>query len=157
MIVDESYYPKRRVTVRAIVLHQGKLLCVRQKHYDGNIITEADVWCLPGGGLELDETITDGVRREMVEETGVEPVLGNLLYVQQFKYDGIESLEFFFEAINAKDYLEVDLSKTTHGEIEIAEVAFVDPKTTKILPEFLMTEDLPAAAASGQTKFFSFL
>ncbi len=129
-------------------MHDGKLLAVRQKHYSGKAVNVADNWCLPGGGLEDGEGLIDGVEREMVEETGIKPTIGNLLYIQQFTSKGVDFLEFFFHAVNGEDYLEVDLSKTTHGLIEIAEVAFVDPATTPLLPKFLMTEQLTQKAAS---------
>ena len=39
------------------------------------------LWTLPGGGVELDETIEEGVTREVREESGYEVVLGRLLGV----------------------------------------------------------------------------
>ena len=35
-------------------------------------------WSIPGGGLEVGETIKDGVRRELREETGLEVRVGRL-------------------------------------------------------------------------------
>lgn len=148
----------RRISVRGIVLHEGKLLCVRLNKYKGSLRTkdERDYWCLPGGGLEEGEALLDGVIREMVEETGVSPTVGNLLYVQQFHYEDTDFLEFFFHITNAKDYLHIDLSKTTHGELEIAEVDFIDPAANDVLPEFLKTEPLAGVATSNSpTKIFS--
>lgn len=147
----------RRISIRAIVLHDGKLLCVRLKQYDNNIL-KASEWCLPGGGLDEGESLIAGVEREMIEETGVKPRIGELLYVQQFAYNDKDYLEFFFHVTNADDYLDVDLSKTTHGAYEIAEIAFVDPATTNILPKFLTTEPLAEKASKpSPTKLFSFL
>lgn len=132
----------RLIAVRGIAIHEGKLLCVRLRKYKENSTEEASYWCLPGGGLESGEAIETGIKREMIEETGIEPVVGNVLYIQQFSLEDKELLEFFFHIINGQDYLQVDLSKTSHGEKEIAEIAYVDPKTTHILPDFLTTEDL---------------
>lgn len=129
-------------------MHDGKLFAVRQKHYSEMTMSIADNWCLPGGGLEDGEGLVDGMEREMVEETGIKPIIGNLLYIQQFAFNGIDYLEFFFHVVNGKDYLNVDLSKTTHGLIEIAEAAFVDSATTPLLPKFLMSEQLVKKASS---------
>lgn len=148
----------RRVSVRGIVLHEGKLLCVRLKPYKGSLQLEADsdYWCLPGGGLDEGEALLVGVEREMTEETGVKPIVGNLLYVQQFTHGEKDYLEFFFHITNAEDYLHIDLSKTTHGEIEIAEIGFIDPTTKRVLPEFLQTDPLKKIAASNcPTKIIS--
>jgi ADP-ribose pyrophosphatase YjhB (NUDIX family) len=148
----------RRVSVRAIVLHQGKLLGVRLKPYEGSLREAGgtDYWCLPGGGLDEGEALVPGLEREMVEETGIRPDVGNLLYVQQFAYNDKDYLEFFFHVTNSEDYLHIDLSKTTHGAEEIAEIGLVDPAATKLLPEFLMTEPLESFAASkSPTKVIS--
>jgi len=150
---------KRRVAVRALILQDdGKLLCVRQKHYFEAVFTEAtDFWCLPGGGVDEGEALLPALEREMIEELGIKPVIGNLLYVQQFLYADMEHMEFFFHVTNAADYAQVDLSKTTHGVAEIAELDFIDPTHESVRPEFLSTENLVEQAATGTAKFFSYL
>jgi len=59
------------VAVGAVVVEQGRVLLVRRgaEPLKGH-------WSLPGGLLELGESLTDGVVREVREETGlvVEPV-----------------------------------------------------------------------------------
>jgi ADP-ribose pyrophosphatase YjhB (NUDIX family) len=149
---------QRHVSVRGVAVADGKLLCVRLKPYPGAMVGEYDFWCLPGGGVDNGETLVGAFQREIVEELGVEPKIGRLLYVQQFvrKDKNLDMLEFFFHIENAQDYKNVDLAKTTHGTKEIEAIDFVDPKTTHILPEFLTTEDLPAFIANNQpTKFFA--
>jgi 8-oxo-dGTP diphosphatase len=145
----------RRVTVRGIVLHDGKLLCVRLKPYKEHLKRDNSYWCLPGGGLDEGESLVAGVEREMVEETGIKPVVGNLLYVQQFTHSEKHYLEFFFHITNGEDYLEIDLSKTTHGLEEIEEIGFIDPANNHVLPEFLKTENLVGQVANVSTKVIS--
>lgn len=135
----------RRVNVRGIIVKDGKLFAVRHYNEDGSI---RDAWCTPGGGLDDGETLHEGIRREMLEETGVEPVIGKLLWIYQFKRSqpvagkGSECLEFFFHITNADDYTMIDLSKSTHGLQEIAEVAFVNPKEVAFKPAHMQTIDL---------------
>lgn len=141
--------------MRGIALKDDKLLCVLLRPYSEHVSTMNGAWCLPGGGLDEGEAVLDGIRREMIEETGIDPVVGNLLYVQQFSNGKMDFLEFFFHITNADDYLNIDLSKSTHGLEEIEKIGFIDPATTPLLPEFLMSENLTAQAASGITKFFA--
>jgi len=145
----------RKIAVRGVVLYNGKLLCARLKPYKAHLKHDNSYWCLPGGGLNEGEALLDGIRREMVEETGVVPVVGDLLYVQQFAYEDKEYLEFFFHITNGVDYLNIDLSKTTHGEAELEEIGFIDPGSCRVLPEFLKTEDLGRQAAGNPTKIIS--
>ncbi len=52
------------VSVAAVVTDETGRVLVIQRHDDG-------VWQIPGGVLELDESIQAGVRREVEEETGL--------------------------------------------------------------------------------------
>lgn len=146
----------RRISVRGIVLHEGKLLCVRLKAYKEHLKRDNSYWCLPGGGLDDGESLIDGVKREMLEETGVEAQVGNLLYVQQFTHGEKDYLEFFFHIANSQDYLDIDLSKSTHGEAEIEKIEFINPSDLHVLPEFLKTEDITGLVdTTGPTRIIS--
>lgn len=128
----------RRVTVRGVIIKDGKLFAQRLNKKDGRV---NDYWCTPGGGLDDGESIFAGLTRELIEETGVKPVIGRLLYVQQYADEAREYLEFFFEITNAEDYESIDLTATSHGAIEVAEFGFIDNKTENILPESLRMID----------------
>ena len=144
----------RRVTVRAIIHKNGTLFALKQiKHGKVN-----EFWSTPGGGLDPMESLKDGLTRELVEETGVKPVVGSLLFVQQYKESETEEqLEFFYHVTNANDYENIDLTATTHGEIEISEYGFINPKTDLILPRFLGTVDLEQSVNTSQVKTFTYL
>lgn len=134
---------KRRIAVRGIFVYKGKLLCVKLKPYKNN--DPVDFWCLVGGGIDPGEQLVNALKREIIEETGVEPVVGRLLYVQQYmKSDDKEEMEFFFEITNAKSYIKIDLAKSSHGIDEIERIEYIDPSKEehKVLPEFLRTIDL---------------
>ena len=137
----------RRINVRAIITKDGQLFC--QKLKNSHSLHSAEFWCTPGGGIDFGESLHEGLTREMIEETGVKPVIGNLLFIQQFMDGEREQLEFFFHVTNADDYESLDLSSTSHGDAEVAECGFVDPKTTVIKPEFITTIDLDAAIAAS--------
>lgn len=128
----------RRVTVRGIIIKDGKLFAQKLNNKDG---TTRDYWCTPGGGLDDGESLQDGLTREMIEETGVTPAIGKLLFVQQYADEKREYLEFFFAITNADDYGQIDLHSTSHGAIEVAEFGFIDVTKEQILPEMLRTID----------------
>ncbi|MEI6228551.1 MAG: NUDIX hydrolase [Candidatus Saccharibacteria bacterium] len=133
----------KRINVRGIVFRDGKILA--QQLTPGSDGHPRDWWCIPGGGKDELESLIDCIKREMVEETGVVPEIGKLLFIQQF-YDGKrENLEFFFHIKNANDYENIDLTKTSHGVEEIKQVEFIDPSDTSELPlypQFLQTIDI---------------
>lgn len=133
---------KRRTTVRGIIIKDGKLLA--QELTPGQDGKKREYWCTPGGGLDPGESLHDGLTREMIEETGVAPVIGKLLFIQQYGEQEKEYLEFFFHITNASDYESIDLKATTHGELEVENVAFITPGNTVILPAFLQSIDIQA-------------
>lgn len=148
----------RRVSVRGIAVHGGKLLCVKLKPYNEMAASGGDWRCLPGGTVEEGESLNGALVREMFEETGVVPELGKLLYIHQFIFKDNDQLEFFFHITNPADYLEIDLENTTHGADEIESIEFVNPKVTVILPKFLSQEDLGSQIeSSSSVRIFSFV
>jgi len=61
-------YPERPVVgVGGVVIHDGRALIVRR----GSEPLKGQ-WSIPGGTLELGETLAEGVARELQEETGLE-------------------------------------------------------------------------------------
>ena len=138
---------QRRVNVRGIIINdQGEIFCQKLTANTGK---GRNFWCTPGGGLEMGESLLDGLRREMIEETGIKPTIGKLLFIQQFtdtnpssKHGVTEQLEFFFAITNWRDYQHVNLEKTSHGVEEVVDCGFIDPKTTRILPRYLTEVDL---------------
>lgn len=144
----------RRVNLRAIIVKNGKLFCQQLKN--SHTLHDREFWCTPGGGIDFGESLHEGLKREMMEETGVEPVIGNLLFIQQFMDDEREQLEFFFHVTNADDYERLDLETTSHGAIEVAECGFIDPKKHIVKPDFLSTVDLELAIAQSGTTLISY-
>jgi 8-oxo-dGTP pyrophosphatase MutT (NUDIX family) len=137
---------RRRICVRGIIYKNGLLFCQELKNSDGS---GRGFWCTPGGGLEPHESLLAGVRRELIEETGITPVVGKLLFVQQYSENKPSSdhavseyLEFFFHIENPDDFDLVNLEATSHGTIEVSRCGFVDPRTSGVLPKFLQDIDL---------------
>lgn len=144
---------KRRVNVRAIIVRGNKILALRHKDEDG---VENEYWGTPGGGLDPFESLQEGVKREVMEELGIDAKVGKLLFMQQFPsgrsgFD--EELEFFFLVEDSPEYDTIDLSKTSHGALELAGYAFVDPKEVYIKPDFLSEIDIADYVQNERTPY----
>ena len=129
----------RRTNVRGIIYRDEKILVTKFRQEDDS---ESEHWGTFGGGLDIGESIIDGLHREMIEETGIAPKIGKLLFIQQFHDGEKEQFELFFHIENPEDYAEVKLEETSHGILELTRSEFIDPKTSFVLPAFLSTVDI---------------
>jgi 8-oxo-dGTP diphosphatase len=67
-VVENRFYPTRPVlAVSAAVIRGGKVLVVRRARPPA-----VGVYTLPGGGVEVGETLVDAIRREVREETALD-------------------------------------------------------------------------------------
>jgi len=70
-------YPTAPVAaVGGVVIHDGAVLLVKRAYPP-----RQGEWSLPGGQLELGESMAEGVRREVREETGLEVDVGAVVEV----------------------------------------------------------------------------
>ena len=68
-------YPSRPfIGVGGVVFIGGRVVLVKRRH-----APLAGQWSLPGGAIELGETLHEGLRRELSEEIGIETKIGPLV------------------------------------------------------------------------------
>lgn len=74
---DSRQYPERPIVgVGAVIVNDGRVVIVKRRFEP-----LAGRWSLPGGTLELGETLEAGVVREMREETGLDVEVGPVIEV----------------------------------------------------------------------------
>ncbi len=137
------------IRCRAIIFHEGKLLVV--KHVNNT----RGSYALPGGHLEYGEGIEECMKREVLEELGIEPKLGKLLYINNFSDGNSQSIEFFFEVLNTLDYADESLLKGTHSH-EITELVWASPEDDlNILPAKIAEDLKNGSLLADQTRYIN--
>jgi mutator protein MutT len=92
-------YPERPIVgVGGVVIHEERTLLIRR----GSAPLEGE-WSIPGGMLEIGETILEGVQRELLEETAIEVKVLDLIEVfERVTRDDEGRLKYHFVIL---DYL----------------------------------------------------
>ena len=102
-----------------MVIHEGRALLIKR----GSEPLK-DQWSIPGGTLELGESIQEGVRRELLEETGIEVRVGELIEVfDRIFRDAAGNIQYHFVIV---DYLCEKLSGEAHAASDVTDVAWVN-------------------------------
>ena len=71
---SREYPPCPILSVAAVIVHDDRVVLVRRRHEP-----LAGMWSLPGGRVEVGETLDEALRREVREETGREVDVGGLV------------------------------------------------------------------------------
>jgi 8-oxo-dGTP diphosphatase len=112
-------YPASPVVgVGGVVIHEGRALLIKR----GGPPLEGQ-WSIPGGTLELGESIQEGVRRELLEETGIEVRVGELIEVfDRIFRDAAGKIQYHFVIV---DYLCEKISGEAKPASDVTDTAWV--------------------------------
>jgi 8-oxo-dGTP diphosphatase len=76
-VSDNRQYPERPIVgVGAVIVMDGRVVLIRRRYEPLK-----GQWSLPGGGVEVGETLEAAVTREIHEETGLEVEVGPVIEV----------------------------------------------------------------------------
>jgi ADP-ribose pyrophosphatase YjhB (NUDIX family) len=114
-------YPDRPVVgVGAVVIVGGKVVLVKRAHepLKGR-------WSLPGGAVEVGETLRDACAREVLEETGLIVEVGALVEVfDRIMLDADGSVEYHFVLV---DYVCRPIGGELDSGTDASDVVLADP------------------------------
>jgi 8-oxo-dGTP diphosphatase len=140
-MADRREYPERPVVgVGGVVISNGRALLIRRGQ-----APLAGEWSIPGGMLELGETVFEGVRRELAEETGIEGRVIELIDVfERISLDEADKPKYHFVVL---DYLCEQIRGEARAGSDAVEVAWA---TEAELAQYSLT---PAATRVIQKAF----
>lgn len=91
-LINKYQAEKTNKRVRAIIIEDGKVLLMHR------IKNGQEYWVFPGGGVEeTDNSIEDGLKRECLEELGIEVKVENLFMKKVFlPPDSVGHIQYFY-------------------------------------------------------------
>lgn len=124
-------FPERPIVgVGAVIVDRGRVLLVKRAHEPLK-----GEWSLPGGGVEVGETLHDAVVREVREETGLDVRVGPVVEVLDRIHPAIDGrVEFHFVIV---DYLCTVAGGTMAPSSDAADACWVEVND---LPRYALTE-----------------
>ncbi len=118
------------VGVGGVVIANGRALLIRR----GGPPLEGQ-WSIPGGMLEVGEPLIEGVRRELLEETGIDVRVGELIEVfERINIDANGKARYHFVVL---DYLCEPLKGEARAGSDVIDVAWATPEE---LEKYSLTE-----------------
>ena len=143
--MERKYPPKPLVAVAALVFKGNKVLLVKRKSPPGE-----GRWSLPGGCVEVGERLEDALRREVLEECGIEISVGQLVAVTDvIERDGKGTrfhyviLDFSAEYAGGELRPSTDVSDADWFSLEEALKLPLTRGTRRILEKLLKGEEKP--------------
>ena len=119
----EKFGNRIRIRVCGILIQHDSILLVKHRSVGKSGI----LWAPPGGGMQFGEGAEETLKREFLEETGLEIRVGQFLFTHEFLNPPLHAIELFFEVDQIDGSLKkgFDPEMQTHEQI-IEEVAFLN-------------------------------
>ena len=124
---NREYPDCPRVGVGAVVIRDGGVLLIKR-----GIPPSEGLWAIPGGMLELGETLQEGAEREIFEETGIRIRAGEPVHTFDFfEKDADGRIRFHFVIVDMEaDYI----SGEPKGADDALEARWLTPQEINGLP-----------------------
>jgi 8-oxo-dGTP diphosphatase len=122
---DTRQYPERPIVgVGAVIVDDGKVVLVKRGYEPLK-----GQWSLPGGGVEIGETLETAVAREILEETGLHVDVGPVIEVfDRIMRDEEERVRYHYVLI---DYLCWPIAGELCAGSDVDAAVLVDPTDLK--------------------------
>jgi 8-oxo-dGTP diphosphatase len=141
-VTDTRQYPERPIVgVGAVIVDEGRVVLIKRKYepLKGH-------WSLPGGMVEIGETLESALSREMLEETGLRVDVGPVIEVfDRIMHDEQKRVRYHFVLI---DYLCWPAGGTLTPGSDVDAAIWVDPVA---LAQYDLTEKATSVIQRGLT------
>lgn len=141
-MTDSRQYPERPIVgVGAVIVDDGKVLLVKRKYEPLK-----GQWSLPGGMVEIGETLEAALAREMLEETSLRVDVGPVIEVfDRIMRDEERRVRYHFVLI---DYLCWPVGGSLQAGSDVEATLWVDPAS---LRDYALTDKATSVIERGLT------
>ncbi len=119
-----------KIAQKAIIVKENRVLLVRDPRMDKVI------WEIPGGRMNIDEEPREAVAREIMEELGINVLVGHVVHMEQFikRNEGKRAFVIVYECQMTDVTQQLIMSETE--VCEIAWVSALELPQYQLFPEY---------------------
>jgi len=118
-IMKREYPEQPIIGVGGVIFHDRSVLLVKRDQEPGR-----GQWSLPGGAVELGETLEDALRREIFEEVSIEiEIKGLVRLIDRILYDKYNEVQFHYVIADYWGWL---VSGRPRAGSDISDARFID-------------------------------
>jgi ADP-ribose pyrophosphatase YjhB (NUDIX family) len=92
--IEKKFGERLRLRVNGILFQGEKILLIKHQMAAGRYF-----WNVPGGGMDYGSDAIENLKREYMEETGLNIEVKKFLFVHEFLEPPLHAVELFFEVI----------------------------------------------------------
>lgn len=125
--IVETFGHRLRVRVCGICFENGKVLLVNHQA----INDYGDFWGPPGGGMDFGESAEETLKREFLEETGIQVEISRFLFVHEYLSPPLHAIELIFQVRRIKGDINIGYDpEMKRDEQIIKDVRFIEYEDT---------------------------
>ena len=120
--IGRTFGGRLRVRVNGVLIEEDKILLIQHKMSEDRAF-----WAVPGGGMDYGSDVISNLRREFLEETGLEVAVKDFLFVYEFLEPPLHALEIYFEVEKIAGELKIGTDPELEGGAQIiVDLAFLN-------------------------------
>ncbi len=100
--IEKKFGGRLRLRVNGLLVEEDKILLIKHQMAEDRCF-----WNLPGGGMQYGSNVIENLKREFLEETGLEIRVKSFLFVHEFLEPPLHAVELYFDVSKVNDNLTV--------------------------------------------------
>lgn len=137
--MSDPYQNKLRLRACGVLVEHGSVLLVELR----SPVSDQWVWTPPGGGVCFGDSIEATIKREFLEETGLEVEVGEFLFRNELIEDPFHAVELFHMVRKVGGELSIgsDPERSPEDQL-IRDVRFIETyklREMNVVPEYIRT------------------
>lgn len=119
-IIEKAFGNRLRVRVCGVLAEGNSIVLIKHLGVGAN----GYLWSPPGGEVNYGESVKEALKREFLEETGLQITVGDFLFFNEFINKPYHSLELFFKVTKVEGGLRLGNDPELEGFRILDKIAF---------------------------------